>query len=147
VLLRPVLQTLPSLLKPKPRQALQHLLQQEPARIGWMRSSTKVLLLSMMILVCLTCIALANILTENFPDYTVYRNVKNYGAVGDGVTDDTAAIQAAISASGRPSITNGQSFSNMPAVVYLPPGTYLISSSIIVCFSFSLRWLNLQLMI
>lgn len=66
-----------------------------------------------------------------FTGYVVYRNVKNYGAVGDGVTDDTAAIQAAISDGGRPDITTGQTFTNMPAVVYFPPGTYLLSKSII----------------
>ncbi|RAL65105.1 hypothetical protein DID88_001211 [Monilinia fructigena] len=62
--------------------------------------------------------------------YSVYRNVKDYGAKGDGVTDDTAAINAAISAGGR----CGQGCSSTtttPAVVYFPSGTYLISSSII----------------
>jgi glucan 1,3-beta-glucosidase len=78
--------------------------------------------------------------------YQVYRNVKDYGAtgmsrhphqrsvlmrnLGNGVTDDTAAINAAISAGGR----CGQgcaSSSTTPAVVYFPAGTYLISSSII----------------
>ncbi|KAM3066382.1 hypothetical protein ACMFMG_003111 [Clarireedia jacksonii] len=62
--------------------------------------------------------------------YVVYRNVKDYGARGDGVTDDTAAINAAISAGGR----CGQGCSSTtttPAVVYFPAGTYLISSSII----------------
>jgi hypothetical protein len=38
------------------------------------------------------------------------QNVKNYGAKGDGVTDDTAAIQAAINAGGT---------------TYFPPGDYL----------------------
>jgi len=49
---------------------------------------------------------------------------------GNGVTDDTAAINAAISAGGR----CGQgcaSSTTTPAVVYFPAGTYLISSSII----------------
>jgi len=47
-------------------------------------------------------------------------NVKQYGAVGDGVADDTAAIQAAadaVSASGG-------------GVVYYPAGTYLVSRGI-----------------
>lgn len=45
-------------------------------------------------------------------------SVKDYGAVGDGVTNDTAAIQAAWDAI---SATNG--------VLYFPPGTYLCSSA------------------
>jgi hypothetical protein len=47
------------------------------------------------------------------------RNVRTWGAVGDGVADDTAFIQAAINA--------------LPAaggVVYSPPGTYLISAAL-----------------
>jgi len=44
-------------------------------------------------------------------------SVADYGTVGDGVTDDTAAIQAAID--GMPA--NG-------GTIYLPPGTYLVST-------------------
>jgi len=44
-------------------------------------------------------------------------NVKQYGATGDGVTDDTAALQAAIN-------TRGNN--------YLPAGDYLITSSLVM---------------
>ncbi|KAM0344346.1 hypothetical protein ACHAPU_007705 [Fusarium lateritium] len=68
-----------------------------------------------------------------YPDklYRIFRNVKDFGAVGDGVTDDTAAINAAISAGVRCSsgVCKGSTIS--PATVYIPSGTYLISSSII----------------
>ena len=44
-------------------------------------------------------------------------NVKDYGAKGDGVTDDEAAIEAAMDAA-----------SNVPwSTVYLPTGTYMVS--------------------
>ena len=46
--------------------------------------------------------------------------------IGDGVTDDTAAIQAAIAAGGR----CGQgcaSTTTTPALVYFPAGTYMVS--------------------
>ena len=50
------------------------------------------------------------------PTNTTLKNVKlDYCAAGDGVTDDTAAIQNAVS--------SGQS-------LYFPPGTYLISNTI-----------------
>ncbi|KAG6814279.1 hypothetical protein H0H92_013404 [Tricholoma furcatifolium] len=48
--------------------------------------------------------------------YQVFRNVKDFGAVGDGVTDDTAAINVS------------------PAVVFFPTGTYLVSSPIIAYY-------------
>ncbi|KAL1962166.1 hypothetical protein VTN77DRAFT_512 [Rasamsonia byssochlamydoides] len=63
--------------------------------------------------------------------YVVFRNVKDYGAAGDGVTDDTAAINAAISGGGRNGPSSGETTTTTPAIVYFPAGTYLISSSII----------------
>ena len=63
--------------------------------------------------------------------YQVFRNVKDYGAVGDGRTDDTAAIQRAVSEGGRCAPGVCQSSTTTPAVVYFPEGTYLISASII----------------
>lgn len=47
----------------------------------------------------------------------MYVNVKNFGAVGDGKTDDSSAIQRAINAS-------------TSMTVYLPAGTYLITRPI-----------------
>ncbi|MCU0951446.1 MAG: glycoside hydrolase family 55 protein [Burkholderiaceae bacterium] len=48
-------------------------------------------------------------------------NVTDYGAVGDGVTDDTAAIQAAINAANP-----------RGGIVYFPRGDYLISSGLTI---------------
>jgi hypothetical protein len=65
--------------------------------------------------------------------YKVWRNVKDYGAVGDGVTDDTAAIQKAMTDGGR-GLQHSSDMSAavlLPAVLYFPSGTYLISSPII----------------
>lgn len=47
-------------------------------------------------------------------------SVKDFGAIGDGVTDDTAAIQAALNASRR---------------VYIPAGTYAVSSTLVFSFA------------
>ncbi|KAJ3169315.1 hypothetical protein HK101_011499 [Irineochytrium annulatum] len=64
--------------------------------------------------------------------YKVFRNVKDYGAVGDGVHDDTAAIQAAITAGNRCGANcNAGSSTLTPALVFFPAGVYLISSPIV----------------
>ncbi|KAI0017828.1 glycoside hydrolase family 55 protein [Xylariomycetidae sp. FL0641] len=67
----------------------------------------------------------------NKATYKVYRNVKDYGAKGDGKTDDTAAIQKAIADGNRCAPGSCSSSSTTNAVVYFPAGTYLVSSSIV----------------
>ncbi|KAF9871949.1 hypothetical protein CkaCkLH20_10581 [Colletotrichum karsti] len=68
--------------------------------------------------------------------YEFFRNVKDYGAVGDGVTDDTEAINRAASQFSKSDDTErcgkdcGQT-TTLGAMVYFPPGTYLISAPII----------------
>ncbi|CAI7581755.1 unnamed protein product [Penicillium pancosmium] len=62
--------------------------------------------------------------------YKVWRNVKDYGAKGDGVTDDTAAINKVISDGGRCGVNCGSS-TIYPTVVFFPPGNYLVSSPLI----------------
>lgn len=62
--------------------------------------------------------------------YKVFRNVKDYGAVGDGAADDTDAINKAISDGSR----CGQgcdSSTTVPALVYFPPGTYVVSKPLV----------------
>ncbi|KAK3939307.1 pectate lyase superfamily protein-domain-containing protein [Diplogelasinospora grovesii] len=62
--------------------------------------------------------------------YKVFRNVMDYGAKGDGATDDTDAINKAIADGSR----CGQGCSSQtttPALVYFPPGTYLVSKPIV----------------
>lgn len=62
--------------------------------------------------------------------WPVFRNVKAYGAKGDGLTDDSKAIQDAINAgngfAGRS--TNSLGTTGQPAVVFFPSGTYLIKT-------------------
>ncbi|KAJ1548042.1 hypothetical protein HK405_004347 [Cladochytrium tenue] len=67
---------------------------------------------------------------SNASGYTLVRNVKDYGAVGDGVTDDTAAINAAISAGTRCG-SGCDSSTTTPAIVYFPAGTYLVSTPLL----------------
>ena len=55
--------------------------------------------------------------------------VTSYGVVGDGITDDTAAIQAMINYfRGNAAFTNGGS--SLKAPIYFPPGTYKVTSDI-----------------
>jgi hypothetical protein len=59
----------------------------------------------------------ARSLSARFADIV---NVKDFGAVGDGTTDDTTAIQAAITAGGQHS------------KIWLPSGTYKVTSTLTI---------------
>ncbi|KAF3929479.1 hypothetical protein ABW19_dt0200131 [Dactylella cylindrospora] len=65
--------------------------------------------------------------------YKFYRNVKDYGAKGDGRTDDTEAINRAV-ADGERCGQDCGSTTVLGALVYFPAGTYIISSPIIQCY-------------
>ncbi|KAK4190867.1 glucan endo-1,3-beta-glucosidase [Podospora australis] len=69
---------------------------------------------------------------SNGANWTVFRNVKDYGAKGDGTTDDTAAIQQAINIGDSTGTRDSGRFGStgQPAVVYFPQGTYLVKSTI-----------------
>ncbi len=62
--------------------------------------------------------ALANVEIE-FPAKSDSLNVRDFGAKGDGITDDTLALQKAIDATTRDF-----------QVVYIPKGTYLVNDTI-----------------
>lgn len=66
--------------------------------------------------------------------YKVFRNVKDFGAVGDGVADDTEAINAAMSMGGRCGGGNWESSTIVPAIVYFPRGIYKIASPIVAYY-------------
>jgi hypothetical protein len=52
-------------------------------------------------------------------------NIKDYGAVGDGSTDDTTAIQNALNASTLAA----------PRTIYIPTGTYKITASLVIPYA------------
>jgi hypothetical protein len=62
-------------------------------------------------------------------------SIKDYGAVGDGVTDDTAAIKRAL-ADGRLDPVTGNplyppaEFNGRSKALYFPPGTYIVSDTL-----------------
>lgn len=61
---------------------------------------------------------LAALVREEADEAQLFANVKDFGALGDGVTDDTAAINAALSSGAK--------------LVYFPVGTYVVSSQLTV---------------
>lgn len=66
------------------------------------------------------------------PDVIFFRPAKKYP--GDGVTDDSAAINRAISDGNRCGPWVCQSSTDTPAIVYFPAGTYIIGKPIIMYY-------------
>jgi len=64
---------------------------------------------------------------DGIPNYPVSENILDYGAVGDGITDDTEALKNAISACEE------------STAVFIPAGTYLITDRIDIRKSIVLR--------
>lgn len=62
--------------------------------------------------------------------YPVYRNVRAFGAVGDGNKDDTDALQNAINTDGRGGSRYKNEVTTRPAEVFVPGGTYSISRTV-----------------
>jgi Pectate lyase superfamily protein len=60
-----------------------------------------------------------------FPANSGVINVKDYGAVGDGIHDDTAAIVKAI----RMNVGIQQDYWKRDRIIYFPDGTYLVSNT------------------
>jgi hypothetical protein len=58
-----------------------------------------------------------------------YVSVTDFGAKGDGVTDDTAAIQAAIDAF-KPTSVGAEGLPNQSKYIYIPEGVYIITAPI-----------------
>jgi hypothetical protein len=67
-----------------------------------------------------------NAVAQPLPDDSGIVNVKDYGVKGDGISDDTQAIQKAIQSVPRDNSKH--------VTIYFPKGTYIISQS--------LKWLN-----
>jgi hypothetical protein len=68
---------------------------------------------------------------SSLPAAAVSFNVRDYGAAGNGSADDTAAINAAISAATGNAAPNANT--RLPgAGVYLPPGVYKVTSDLLI---------------
>ena len=63
-----------------------------------------------------------------FPDDAAIFNVRDYGAKGDGITDDSIALQAALNEA-----------QSSASILYFPNGTYLVSRPL-----YFYRWLMIQ---
>jgi glucan 1,3-beta-glucosidase len=71
-------------------------------------------------------------------NFVIRRNVKDYSAKGDGVTDDSDAINHANAEGNRCSLSCDSRLSESD-IVYFTAGTYMISTPIIVYYNTAVR--------
>jgi len=65
--------------------------------------------------------------------YPLVIDIRDFGAEGDGVTDDTLAVQAALDAAGYANMTYAGTSPTtiLPAIgIYIPPGNYLVTGTL-----------------
>ena len=70
---------------------------------------------------------------------SAFFDVKDYGAVGDGITDDTASVQAAAAAARAASIADGTDYGSRGATVFFPHGQYKLSESLVFDYTRGIR--------
>ena len=76
-----------------------------------------------------SCVSWYDSLEAMRTDNNTFRNVKLYGAKGDGVTDDTASFVTALTYNRSPLFTL-----STPLVLYVPPGDYVVKSTLTLFF-------------
>ncbi|HOL21637.1 MAG TPA: glycosyl hydrolase family 28-related protein [bacterium] len=83
-----------------------------------------------LLFLCIIVVFITEIKIVAANDYTGYINVRDYGAKGDGITDDTGAIRAAFSALKGYPVQAGGVNTGSNEVVLFPPGVYKVTDSI-----------------
>jgi hypothetical protein len=86
----------------------------------------------LLLLLVLLTLAGDNTSAHPLPDTPIHavKNVRSFGAVGDGVKDDTAAVQAAIASARYQHSNTGSAALYSPIVLYFPKGEYLVSDTL-----------------
>ncbi|MBD3418572.1 MAG: hypothetical protein GF398_00495 [Chitinivibrionales bacterium] len=83
---------------------------------------------SLLVIWLFLCLVEAKVL--NFPDDIVAKSVKEYGAKGDGQTDDFDSIMTALADNRPVKIGQPDYYSSRPKLVYFPKGVYVTGKSI-----------------
>lgn len=88
---------------------------------------------SVLLLLLAVCLSSASVVNAGPNDLPIY-NVQKYGAVGDGKTNCTQAVQAAVR-----DLANQES--EIGGIIYFPAGSYLLNSNpVSVDFSAFMTW-------